>query len=269
MRWACRKARRWTALAVYGELTAQELRHLEDHRRICPDCAAFQGELEGMVRSLRGAAEDSSAERDIPDVWPQVASGLRHTSQRSIAGQRRLLFPASHGKRYGVAAALVTVVLCAGVLIGRYLLPGPDNGRTLTGAVQVSDPAALEQIRRTREYLDGTRTLLLGIVNNTRSVADSGDSELPAEREASVRLAREGRELRASLQGDDLELQRLLIDEIEVILLQLSALENSGGRSGIDKVRQEVEQRALFLKITIQDLRMMQRAGAVHGAQAL
>jgi hypothetical protein len=269
MRWACRRARRWAALAVYGELPEKELRRLEDHRRTCRDCAAFQEELAAMVGSLRAAAEDASAEGDLPDVWPRIASRLSHTPRHSITGQLQSLLPVSQGKRYGLAAAMVVVVLCGGVLIGRYLLPSADTDRIPTNANRVSDPAALEQIRRTREYLDGTRTLLLGIVNNARALRDSGSTELPAEREASVRLASEGRELRAALQGDDLELQRLLIDEIQIILLQLSALEGSGGRSGIEKVRQEVEQRSIFLKITIQDLRMMQRAGAIPGAQRL
>jgi hypothetical protein len=256
-------------LAAYGELTERERRQLEDHRTTCRECVSFQEDLEAMVGSLRAVAEDAGAERVVPDVWPRIASRLVHTPRRSLSGQLRSLLPVSQGKRYGLVAAMVVVVLCGGVLIGRYLLPSAGTGGAYTNASRLSDPASLEQIRRTREYLDGTRTLLLGIVNNARALPDSGSMELPAEREASLRLASEGRELRASLQGDDLELQRMLIDEIQIILLQLSALDGSGGRSGIEKVRQEVEQRSIFLKITIQDLRMMQRAGTIPGAQRL
>ena len=55
---------------------------------------------------------------------------------------------------------------------------------------------------------------------------------------------------------DDVRLQRQLIDEIDVLLVQLATLKERRGVPQIEIVQREVEQRGIIVKINLADLKM-------------
>jgi hypothetical protein len=259
LKWSCRQSRRLSVAAAYGELTEGEQQWLERHHAGCKECSAFRADVQATLMSIPRAP---SAEGDInaaPDFWPTIVRQLQQESHGEKVETSRLLDRITKPWKYGLAASLAAVLIIGGVVVGRYLIPAPESAG-VDSTMTVADQELLNQIHRTQEYLDRTRTLLLGILNREPASSPPAYPNLKKQREVSRRLVSEGRKLHAELSGDDQGLQRLLIEEIEDLLLQLANLEESHATAGLKTIQNGAEQRGILLKISIEDMKIAEEA---------
>jgi predicted anti-sigma-YlaC factor YlaD len=71
----CHKTRERVSLELDGELSLHEAALLERHLSVCPDCAAFAGDVRRHTDLLRAAP----LEEPLPFVLPRRASAMRHS----------------------------------------------------------------------------------------------------------------------------------------------------------------------------------------------
>jgi hypothetical protein len=272
MKWQCTRARRFGVLAAYQELTSKQELWLAVHRARCSDCAVFLDEIRSTLASIPKSTYHRAGTAFLESLWPRIAAGLSTKPPLGAKFQRRWSthFPA--GRRIGYAFAFAAVMLTVGIVIGRYFTPVSEDERQIAEqrVAQIkAEKELLDQIHRTREYLDRTRTLLLGILNRDPTFPQSDLGDIRKEQEVSKRLVLEGRGLRAELTGDHQGLQRLLIEEIEALLIQLTNLEEYRADAEIRRIQNRVEQRGILLKIAIEDMKIAEQEERVSAAKQI
>jgi predicted anti-sigma-YlaC factor YlaD len=89
----CDQAREYVSLALDGELAEVERMRLDAHVDSCPECQAFQTDVEAVASRIRAAEPEQPA-------YPVVLPRTRRLSVRSI--------------QVGAAAAAVVAIVAAG-----------------------------------------------------------------------------------------------------------------------------------------------------------
>lgn len=146
----------------------------------------------------------------------------------------------------GVATALVMVAVAAGAWWWTIGTPALRDQDTSTPAMNVRD--------RTFDYFERSRVVLIGVLNADAGELDDAPGLLRRNGEASRELVEEARILTKDLSDPrDARLLRL-VNELEVILVQLSNLEAEQNVPGLELIRDGVRRRGVLLKITIEEM---------------
>lgn len=233
--------------ALYGELAGSRRREFDDHLAGCEDCrGAFQrlGEVSALM-DRRERPEPTRAEWTA--FWNELEgrlTGSTETGKRKGSFLDRLL-----PVRMSWAAGLAAVVLVAlGIVIGQRV-GGPANGDLGT---HISTAERILLNERALNYLERSKVLLLGVVNGGSIEPTSG---LARKQEISRSLVTEAAGLKRELTAADEQRLKLLIADLEVILLQLANLEQTADIPALEIVRGGVERQGLLLKINLEQMR--------------
>jgi hypothetical protein len=139
----------------------------------------------------------------------------------------------------GIAAIVLILV---GVFVGRVLMPSPDAPSVTSQVMSSNSQMSDEQARRLERCLDRTALILTEFVNNGDAYVVARVVPSPTQREVSVQLASEVRGLREQLDATREVQLRQLLWQMEMLLEQIAHLERSEIKSGIDIIRDGVEQ---------------------------
>jgi predicted anti-sigma-YlaC factor YlaD len=124
----CEECKNLITVSVFGKLTPQEKRQLEDHLRECPECTRIHEKSE----NLRSLFEEKE-EIPLPDKeksWDIISS--KAIQRKDV---KTIFFPY---KKWAFAASALIVVFLLGFLIGKQVFfPGagetPPESATLQG----------------------------------------------------------------------------------------------------------------------------------------
>ena len=144
----------------------------------------------------------------------------------------------------------VLALLICGVIIGHYWWPQNNNtGGQITPANAPAMPVAQT---RAEQWLERSKILLIGVVNEELTVASKPD--FSHQRLVSRNLLAEARTLNRELNpvADRQMLQ--LMNQLELILLQIANLEAEHDLSAVDLVRDGIARDGLLLRINIAEL---------------
>ena len=143
-------------------------------------------------------------------------------------------------------------LLVIGIVIGQLMLRQPLvlGGDGLETGLSSAERILLNE--RALNYLERSKTLLLGIVN---SDPDESGLGLAKERQVSRTLVSEAAELKNSLSDADQQRMKQLVGDLEVILLQIANLGEEKGFPAVEIVRSGVERRGILLKINLEQMR--------------
>jgi len=244
----CERIRRYTLLEHYGELSARKRAVLRRHIAGCKACSVYAADLASTLTAL---TEHASAERDESfwsSYWPRLQQRLGRELPVSDIHQRRPDTFALRPLHAGIAAL---VLVMAGVLIGRLLLPSQDTPASGTQARSSSIQMNEEQARRLVRCLDKTALILTEIVNNGDAYVAARVVPSATQREVSFRLAVEMRGLREQLEDTPEMPIRELLWQMQILLEQIAHLEKSEIRSGMDIIRDGVENENILPKLAI------------------
>ncbi|MGD0782697.1 MAG: TIGR03435 family protein [Candidatus Aminicenantales bacterium] len=162
----CKNARQAVVLDHYGELDEKDRIDLEAHLRGCAACAADREETRRVLALVSTQGSAAVPRLDSEHSWRLVRAGIRD------AARRRPAF--APGLRWGLAGAGLTLVLIAGILIGRFGLkngpaPSPVSAKSAVSAVpsgsaSVLSAASLQPVLAT--HLEDLRPVLLDFANS-------------------------------------------------------------------------------------------------------
>jgi hypothetical protein len=174
------------------------------------------------------------------------------------------------GWAYGVAALLLVAI---GIYAGKTIFSDRHTGSQSLLQEQPTQTAAsipASTVDSTGEqalaYLERSRNLLIGITNLDETHHNAFG--LSRHQEVSRELITQGSVLAASLNKPDQQLLRLLIQDLQIILLQLANVEVTPGVPAVQLVRKGVNEKSILLKINLEEMRAMIRKSSKQNPEA-
>jgi hypothetical protein len=147
----CEECKNLITVSVYGKLTSQEKRQLEEHLRECPECTRIYEKSENLSSLL-----EDKEEIPLPDKeksWEIISS--RAIPRKS---NRTIFFPY---KKWAFAASALVIVFLLGFIIGKQMFfPGPGE----TSPESIAFQGYESPIQR---YTEGLEPILINFVNRT------------------------------------------------------------------------------------------------------
>lgn len=147
----CEECKNLITVSVFGKLTSQEKRQMEEHLRECPQCTRIYEKSE----CLSSLFEDKE-EIPLPDKeksWDIISS--RAVPRKS---GRTIFFPY---KKWAFAASALVIVFLLGFLIGKQMF-FPGAGETAPESVAFQGYESPIQ-----RYTEGLEPILINFVNRT------------------------------------------------------------------------------------------------------
>jgi hypothetical protein len=215
-------------------------------------------EVEAIERVLRETDAVRSEIREAAasvnwDALPAVIAGRALAAARPAGRNDALRGPAGWLAGFRMKPALAG--LAAGLVVGAaamyVAIKTPAARPSGTGAYYASgeflDRAELELARRnTLDYLEKSQYVLLDVFES------AGKGPVPAVRSERARdLLQKKKYLNAQLESVPMAKAKALCDQIEMLFLELSQIDDELTAAELRKMRELVEERQLFLKINL------------------
>ena len=245
-------------LHYYGEMTAGEQTRAAAHLADCDPCHASYTALQRVLAAVEGAPAPEPAGGFERTVWARLEPGL--ASSRRGWFSWLVLSPA----RLALAAGIVVVVLVAGAfLAGRLWQRGAPEpvAQTAGGAEDVRERVLLIDLS---EHLDRSQMMLVELV----SAGDDSGMDMSAESARAEQLLAANRLYRqtAAATGDAGLAQ--LLDELERVLVDVSASPGQMSADDMDQVRRRIENNGLLFKVRVVSSEVRERQKARNRMRA-
>ncbi|MGB2868220.1 MAG: zf-HC2 domain-containing protein [Bacteroidota bacterium] len=239
-----------------------------DHQRIglhlarCKRCTEELQKLRGALKAIPPHSFDPSSVRPglywqtfASKVESRIAEGREDAVSR---GWRLLELFMEHRKPFGIgfASALAVMLLALGVW-GILRNGGSVPSGDVTSPELQIQKAALES--RAYDYFDQSKVLILGIVHSDAGASGSPVFALDRKRQISKNLLRESKELTSAMTDPSYRRLKDLIGDLEVILLQISNLDQQYDSPAIEIVRSGVDRKGILLKLNLEEIQRSEK----------
>jgi len=238
-------------LLYYGEMSAGDDERATAHLAGCHPCRASYARLQRVLAVVETAAAPELADGFERTVWARLEPSLDRSGRGWFSWP--LLSPA----RAALAAGLVVLVAGA-FLAGRAWQrggPAPVAQSAASGASDVRERVLLIDLS---EHLDRSQMMLVELV----SAGDDTGMDMSVESARAEQLLAANRLYRQTAAATgDAGLAELL-DELERVLVDVSASPGQVSPEDMDKVRQRIENNGLLFKVRVvsSDVRERQKA---------
>ena len=239
---SCYKQKKIIPELLYGDLSGQEKQDLEAHLKKCASCRRHFEELSRTIRLMDKYERPDFSSADPDELWRGIEAGLDtdgKESERKDESKIRVMKPLL---RLAVAAAILT----AGIFIGRTYWP-LSTGDAKISVSQEKRAGAVQTVAQTRQYLERSKILLLGIMHN--DPVDLVGFE--AQQRLSRKLISQNPSLQTALTASKETMLLELVQELEVILMQIANLEQSADLEAVEMIREGVRRQGILFKINI------------------
>jgi len=240
---SCRKCKKLMIEALYVELNASRQKAFEQHLSGCADC---KSEFEAMRVTLGVMDRRTTPEPSFDyseNLWPNVRRNIMEDEQPQSSSGRTWRMAGMRELRWVFRVATACTLIVVGILIDKYYLNGAVEETPVPEMVQVS--------RRTHDYLEKSKVLLLGVVNMDTEYGESG-LKLKPQHKLSRELLKEAGYLKQVLDAPDHRRLQTLVAELERILLQLVNLEENYDLETVDLIKSSVNNQGILLKINVE-----------------
>ncbi len=244
----CKDARQAIVLDHYGELDEDGKNRIEKHLRVCPACAVDREETRRVLALVSERGAVSVPKPDAERSWRMIRAGMRGAAPR-----RRPVF--APGLRWGLAGAGITLILIAGVLIGRFSLTnGPAPGAISTKSAVSTVPPGSSSILPAASFqpalathLEDLRPVLLDFANSV-SVGKPG-AVVSMDERLLRGLMLQNLLLRRALNGNDPAATELL-DDLDLVLKEIVNAKSPGGATSA-QVRDLIKDRGILFRMQV------------------
>lgn len=238
---------------LFGELEAQSEQQLNTHLAECAACRATLAELQHVLHALGKPAPPQMPEHFWSGYWDRLRDRMATEMQPRdswLASLRaRFNFNWTFAYRFAAAAALVLL----GIFIGRYFQPQAQQPLATQTIPQYASQEATTISQRAANVLDRSKILLLGIINEDLSAVSAED--VMRQRKVSRELLTEVRSLQTVLPNSPDRRLLQLVQQLELVLMQIAALEAEHDLTNVELVREGIDREGLLLKINIEELK--------------
>ncbi len=263
----CKKCQSLFLEAFYEEMNAEQKHFFKDHLLMCEKCTSKFEEMKSTLQFMGKRVRpepgkifwDSYEERLAQRIEKEeILQPERESWKKRFA--RTFTFAPKWA--YQTAAALVLIVV--GVFIGRMIfLPSTSEIQQASqqpGIISPQQPGT-ELVRRTQNYIERSKLILLALVNFDPATEDPYALDLPYQQQMSKELVQEASYLKRELAESDQERLENLIVDLERVLLQIANLESENDFEAIDLIKEGANSRGILMQINLTDLRRSIRRG--------
>lgn len=253
----CKKYESALTAKIFGDLSVAAERELNAHLRGCDQCRSFLTEMTDVLGKLGAPQRPVMAEHFWESYWHRLTQRLEKEAPAASASRLgrwrewlRAQWLAQPVMIPFARTASVLALLVFGIMIGHYWWP--QNSNTSGPITAVNPPVLAVAQTRAEQWLERSKILLIGVVNEEVSIEAKPD--FSHQRLVSRNLLTEARTLNRELDpvADRQFLQ--LMNQLELILLQIANLETEHDLSSVELVRDGIARDGLLLKINIAEL---------------
>jgi hypothetical protein len=263
----CKKCRSLFLEYFYGELDAPKKKFFDEHMSLCEKCKFSFDEMKAVLQFTGKRVRPEPPE----SFWDAYEEKLTKKIEIEEAGQvnreslwEKLARRSSLAPKWVLQAAAAVALIVIGVFIGRALfspaISGVQQASQRSGIITPKQPETA-LIRRSQDYIDRSKLILLALVNFDPSLEDPYALDLPYQKEVSRQLVEEAGFLKKDLAESDQERLENLIASLEIILLQIANLESENDLDAIALVRDGISRRGILMEINLTDLRLSMNKG--------
>lgn len=235
-------------------ISDSELQEFEGHLHECWNCSANLKTHKAVL------SEASNLDKcKAPDtLWAQIETQLEQKKSpflsRLLAGMESWKDSLETTLKISAPVfqvAAVATILILGVFVGRHFFPTTQQVNLGQATAEPQGKAELVAAR-TNNFVEKSKILFLGIVN--ADATEIQDSDWNTEKRMAHNLVREAAVLKDDWSQMKAERIKLLIDELELILLEIANLEEEHDVENIELIKSGIDRKGLMLKIHLHDL---------------
>jgi hypothetical protein len=246
----------WAAL-LSGDTEEAGRRAMDETAVKGSECPAEADAIERLLReteAVRSEIREAAASVNW-DALPAVIAGRVLTAEnravRRAAAPRPWAWLAAFRMRPALAGLAAGLFIGAAAMYFALKAPGPGAGRDggYYASGEFLDRAELEMARRnTLDYLEKSQYMLLDVFES----ADQGPAVPAAVRTERARdLLQRKKYLNAQLGSFQMSKAKAICDQIEMLFLELSQIDDELPAAELGRIRGFVEERQLLLKINL------------------
>ena len=243
---------------LYKELDPAASQACTQHLNSCRECADAYAGLESTLSLMDRRQRDEPGAPFWESYWSRIEARIGAPVPKAA--------PVFRLQRAWLAGAAAILLVGFGIYLGRSIFTASPSPGAL---VEVQAPAGRDSkadslAQRTESYLERSKVLLQGIVNQDEHAAMPGS--VLRQRRISRQLIGEANVLTAALRQPDQQQVRELIADLQIILLQLANIEVEPGTPAIELVRKGVDHKSILLKIRVEELKALARRAPIGSA---
>jgi hypothetical protein len=251
-------------LHYYGEMNAGDDARAAAHLHGCGGCHASYTKLQRVLAAVEAAPGPEIADGFEQRVWARLQTGVpaarlvRGGVGSELGRQRRgwiSWFAVSPARLAWVGAILV--VIAGAFFAGRISQRGaPAPPAQTATAAAVREGVLLVDLR---DHLDRSQMMLVELV----SAGGDGDVDISTERARAEDLVSDNRLYRQTAEATGNMALATVLDELERVLVDLSASPDALSAADLERVRQRIESRGLLFKVRVlsSEIRERQKTG--------
>lgn len=235
--------------AYYGELDIDRRQAFENHLHSCPACAAEHKEVSSTLDSM------SAYTRPEPDgtFWQSFDERLMERINREEVTPVRPAIRRSRAFRYMRTLSAAAALFIAGLLLGQ-IWAGRQHSAPEHAALTPQPSGEITAGQAAREYLNQAEIVLLGMINCDIETEYTYRPNFTRQKQISRDLVNESAELKVRLAETNRYQLLDLVEDLEVILLQIAALETDYSIEDIELIQNSAERRAILFKLTVDEI---------------
>jgi hypothetical protein len=263
----CKKCQSLFLEAFYEEMNLEQKQFFKDHLSVCEKCKSKFEEMKSTLQFMGKRVRpepgkifwDLYEERLAQRIEKEEASQVERESW-----QKRFARTFTFAPKWAYQAAAALVLIVVGIFIGRMVfLPSTQEIQQASMQPGLATPQqpGTELARRTQNYIERSKLILLALVNFDPATEDPYALDLPYQQQLSKELVQEASYLKRELAESDQERLENLIVDLERVLLQIANLESENDFDAIELVKEGVNNRGILMQINLTDLRRSIRRG--------
>lgn len=222
-------------LHFYGELEGDAASRTDRHLAACADCRGHYTRFQRVM-----AAVDTLPDPVIPEGFERTTwARLEPSLQRRSNWRSWFVFSSTR-----LALASVVIILVAGAFFAGRMTREPANVGGIASVEQLREQILLSDLG---EHLDRSQMMLVDLVSG----GDNGTVDMSAERQRAGELVAANRLYRQTAEENGETRVTELLDELERLLVDLSASPDTLSAQDMENVRTRIDASGLLFKVRV------------------
>ena len=250
----CKKIKSQFVEALYNDLNKNELERFHTHLEECPNCRKEYIQMQNTIEQMNKDKLPDPGNQFWNEFWDKLDQ--RMTDEKIEMKKEPLLtniFTLHPDFRVWTVRILsAAAMLLAGIGIGYLVFNNPDSSvGTITQKTPVRTTAYPQEAA---DYIESSKILLLGFVNFDTDKIDPTTMDFSRQQQIAKSLVQKAVVLKDDLKGRENQRVLQLVQQLEIIMLQISNCGKEFDIPAIDLIKSGVDNNAILMKINLEEI---------------
>ena len=251
---SCKKYKDHFIQALYGELDAKTLENLQMHLEKCTECRKEYNQMKNTIKQINADTISDPGEKFWDNYWTNLEDRMTEENIQTTnpADQKNNYSLHPQMRTWTIRILSAAAMLLIGIGIGYLYFGNPEPmDRSISGQTSVRMTAYPQE---TADYLERSKILLLGFINFDTDKIDPTTMDFSRQQQMANSLIKQAAVLKKDLKGRENQRVLALIQELEIILLQISNYEKEFDIPAIELIKSGVDNNAIMMKINLEEI---------------